>query len=91
VFPTDDILIARGKYSTLGKDRRQQLDRVQTICKTVMHLANPVLQDCSEQPPVNEVHLLELEKCVKNLRSAREKLVELGNHMNAIKPIAWSE
>ena len=89
MFPADDILIARGKYSTLGKDRRAQLERVQTVCKTIMHLANPVLQEMQDQPPAEQKNLVELLKCVRNLRRARRKLVELGDHMNAIKPIAW--
>ena len=88
-FPDDVRLIAMGKYSMLSKERRAQVERVHTISKTIMHLANPVLQELQDQPPVEQKNLVELLKCVRNLRRARRKLVELGNHMNAIKPIAW--
>jgi hypothetical protein len=88
-FPDDARLIAMGKYSMLGRERRAQVERVQTIAKTIMHLANPLLKDCEEKPPADESTLIKLEECIKNARSARNKLIEVGTQMNELEPEAW--
>jgi len=91
MFPSDDILIARGKYSTLGKERRGQLERVQGICTTIITAAQATLRDCEQIPPVNTGPISTLETCVANLQEARETIVDLANNMQAVKPIAWAE
>lgn len=88
-FPDDATLLARGKYATLSKERRAQVERVQNISKTIMHLANPLLKDCEERPPVDADSLVRLEDCIKNARSARERLIELCTRMNELEPEAW--
>lgn len=75
----------------LGRERRAQVERVQTICKTIMHIANPILKDCEQQPPVDPGPLKSLQDCLKNLESAREKIVTLCGEMAVIKPEAWGE
>lgn len=89
MFPDEPTLIARGKYATLSKERRVQIERVQTICKTIMHLANPLLDDCQEKPPADGSPLSRLEECIKNARSARDRLIELSTQMNELKEQAW--
>lgn len=90
-YPDDATLIERGKYATLSKERYAQIERVQMIGKTIMHLAGPLLKDCQERPPVDGGPLTELEKCIKNARSARDRLIEICTEQNQIKPGAWPE
>lgn len=89
MFPDNDTLLARGKYATLSKERWAQVERVQTISKTIMHLANPLLKDCEEKPPVDASPLVKLEECIKNARSARNRLIELSKEMNELHDQAW--
>jgi hypothetical protein len=89
MFPDDATLIARGKYSTLNKERKEQLERVQTICKTIMANANPVLRDCECRPPKDMEALATLDSCVKNALKARTRLIELCEQMAEIEPLAW--
>lgn len=91
MYPADDILVARGKYATLSKERRQQIERVQTICKTIMHLANPLLDDCQEKPPANADPLTKLQDCLKNAQTARDRIVVLCGAMAELEPLAWGK
>lgn len=88
-FPDNDTLIARGKYSTLNKARREQLERVQLIGKTLMANANPLLRDCEAKPPTDPQPLALLEKCLKNAQDARTKLMEICAEMATLEPLAW--
>lgn len=91
MYPDDQTLIARGKYSTLGKERRQQLERVQSICTSMMTSAQQSLRDCETMPPVNNGFVQQIEKCLENLKEAREKIVTLAAEMIEIKKVAWPE
>lgn len=90
-FPDDTRLISMGKYSMLNRERRAQVERVQTIAKQLMHYANPLLQDCQQQPPTDGSALKMLEDCVRNAQAAREKIVSLCKELAELKPIAWPE
>lgn len=90
-YPTDEVLLARGKYSTLGKERREQLERVQKICTTLMNTASQILRDCEKRPPENESLLPLIETCWKNLGLSRQKLTEIAKEMNELQPQAWGD
>ena len=89
MFPEEPILIARGKVSTLRKERREQLERVQKICTTIVSEAHAALRDCELKPPVSSLHIEILEKCLSNLKDSREKLVTISIDMNNLEPEAW--
>jgi hypothetical protein len=90
-FPEDPRLLALGKYYLLRRERRAQIERVQTIAKTLMHLANPLLKDCEEQPPVDGGPLKALQDCIRNAETARTKLIDICGQLAAIRPEAWGE
>lgn len=89
MYPADDILLARGKYSTLGKERREQLQRVQVVVNAIVTDAHQVLRDCHSRPPVNEEPLTSLPKLFENLGKARERIVSITTEMNDLENLAW--
>lgn len=89
MFPDEPTLIARGKVSTLNKERREQLERVQGICNMIVTEAQAVLKDCHAKPPVNQSHLENLGKCIDNLYKSRERLITVGLGLNEYEPEAW--
>ena len=89
MFPEDPILIARGKLSTLRKERREQLERVQKICTTGVSEFHAALRDCELKPPVSGIHIEILEKCLFNMRDARERLTTISLGMNELEEEAW--
>jgi hypothetical protein len=91
MFPDDATLIARGKYSTLSKERRKQLERAREICTSITTASHAVLRDCELQPPQEAGPLLTVEKCLTNLKDTREKLVSLSTEMLELQMIAWPE
>lgn len=89
MFPADEILIARGKYSTLSKERREQLERVQGICTTLITTSQHVLRDC-EAKAENVPQLLDkIENCLDNVRKARERILTLNLGMDELRDEAW--
>lgn len=91
MFPSDEVLLARGKYSTLSHERREQLKRVQGICNTIVTAAHSALRDCEGRPPSNKTHIDTLAVCLKNLGDARERLITLGLGLQELEPDAWGK
>jgi hypothetical protein len=89
MFPSDEILLARGKFSTLNKERRAQLERAQGICTMLVTTAHAALRDCEAKPPVNAGHTETIAKCLDNLKDAREKLITLCLGLAELEPEAW--
>lgn len=90
-FPDEEVLLARGKYSTLSKERREQLERVQNICRTLVTEAQAALRDCEIRPPSNGMHVEAVVKCYENLRDARTRIIEVTNEMIDLEPMAWGK
>lgn len=89
MFPSDDILIARGKYSTLGSERRALLKHVQSSCSLVMDQASQIMRDAEKSPPENADHLEAALNCLEQAGNARAELVRVCEQMNEIKDKAW--
>ena len=91
MFPDDSILIARGKYSTLNKERREQMERVQKIVTTMVSTSSQVLKNCHERVPSNEACFVEIGKCLDNLVKANERLMTIGCGLNELESEAWGK
>ena len=92
MFPDDVTLLARGKYSTLNKMRREQLERVQGIVTTIVTDAHKVLRDCQRErneAPKEPQHMTELSKCLENLHAARETIHTLCLGLQELEEDAW--
>lgn len=89
MFPSDDILLARGKYSTLGAERRALLKRVQSSCSLLMDQASQIMRDAEKEPPVNASHLEAALNCLEQAGNARAELVKVCQQMGEIKEDAW--
>lgn len=89
-FPDDATLVARGKYSTLGKERRKQLKRVQDTAGNLMGLCQQAMHGVqADQADTKAIATMQI--CVDSLKDAGEKIVSLGAEMNVLKPEAWPE
>lgn len=89
MFPDDQTLIASGKYSTLSKERHEQIKCVQDICRTLQATATMILTDCQEKPPANGTHIELVGKCFENAKASRERLITLCLGMNELEDEAW--
>lgn len=91
MYPDDATLIARGKYSTLSKERKEQIKRVQAICTTMMTAAAHINQDCQARPPVNMAAYESMVKCLENAISSRDRIAALCKEMAELEPLAWPQ
>lgn len=88
MYPADDVLIARGKYSTLNKERREQIKRAQKIAETVQAIVYKHVATMQTGAPCD---FSELKLCIDNLSKTASKLEELIGMMRDIETQAWSE
>lgn len=89
MFPSDEVLLARGKYSTLGRERNEQIKRVQDICRTIQGNATLILTDAQKRPPEDVKALEETIRCMENLKAARERIITLSLGLIELEPEAW--
>jgi hypothetical protein len=86
MYPPDDVLIARGKYSTLNKERREQIKRGQKIAETMQAIIYKHVTAMQEGKPCD---FAELTLCMGNLQRTADKLVEIVAAMREIESSAW--
>ncbi len=89
MFPDDATLIARGKQTTLLKERREQIERVQEICRTVQGNATLILSDAQKKPPEDAKALEEAIRALENARNARERIITLSLGIAELEEEAW--
>lgn len=89
MYPEEQRLLAIGKYSFLGRKRREQLERLQKICTTVIGTANHIMRDAEQKPPADLGPIKLLEDCLQNAQNARALLVTISTQMNDIEKEAW--
>lgn len=89
-FPSEEVLLARGKYSTLSRARREQLETVQRTIQAMMTAAQQALRDCEARPPSNLEPLVTISKMLNTATKARDELISLSNEMEELYPLAWS-
>jgi len=89
VYPEDRIVIARGKYSTLGSERREHIERVAKIANTMQQHLLLALNGVQEKPTKNREHLAGLRACLGNFENAWNRIDELLAEMEPLKVEAW--
>lgn len=89
MFPADSILLARGKYATLGTERRSLLKRVQSSCTLLMDQASQIMRDAEKSPPESADHLEAALNCLEQAGNARAELVKVCEQMNELRETAW--
>ena len=89
LFPDESVLLARGKYSTLSRARKSQVERFQKAGQTAMHSIAAALKECQDMPPSDVSHLTMVRKCLENMEAARQEIVELCVEIIPLKAEAW--
>ena len=88
-FPPDDVLVARGKYSTIASERRTLLKGLREDMEALAENARRVLRTedlefCLEQAESARARVARALERLEKLRSVAEQLDEL-------KPLAWGQ
>lgn len=92
VYPEEDILLARGRYSTLNSEYRQQVERIMgskgiiNVMRQYLLLASNGVQ---ERPPQHRDSLNALRACLGNFENAWNRIDELLAEMEPLKAEAW--
>jgi hypothetical protein len=95
VYPEEDILLARGRYSTLNSEYKQQIERVMKNGKGVVDTMRQYLLLASngiqERPTINRQSLDALRACLGNFENAWNRIDELLAEMEPLKAEAWDD
>lgn len=93
-FPVDEVLIARGKYSTLAGERRDALKGLQEDMTALANYASRILRAASARDSDIEFVRAELETASRRLGSALGHVQALGTlapQLADLKPFAWGK
>jgi len=89
MFPAEHILLARGKYSTLGHERRELLKRIHHYCSLLINQASAIMRDSEKDLPDSKDALSNAVKYLEESGNARAELVKVCEQMIEIKDLAW--
>jgi hypothetical protein len=87
-YPPDDVLIARGKYSTLNSERRELVKGMQKDIQALANNAHHILRDPDDIGNTQGG----VSACMERLDRAQEKLDRLAKLiplMEELRPLAW--
>lgn len=90
-YPSEEILIARGQYSTLSNERKQHIERCQKITDTIRQHLLKALLGVQERPPKDRASLDAMRACLGNYENSWNRVEELCKEMEPLKDLAWGE
>ncbi len=93
-YPADAVLLNRGRYATLGAERRNHLKllrddvhAITTYCRTILNAA----QEPNERTTFVQE---EVQLCEERLRAAKLRVAALAviePQLEALRPLAWGK
>lgn len=89
-YPSDDVLIARGKYSTLNSERRELVKGMQKDIQQLANRAHHILRDPDNLGYTHE----QAHDCFLMLQAAQQKLdrlAQIAPLMEELRPLAWEK
>lgn len=87
-FPDDDVLIARGKYSTVASERRAYLKELRATCESISGCAARVIRAPDDITFMNEQAAMLATLTERALGTVRQ-LEGLASHLDELRPVAW--
>lgn len=89
-FPADDVLVARGKYSTLASERRNILKALRNDMEALAEYARRVLRSVDDLSFAEE-ELLNVGRRIGAAQGRLHDLRTLAPQLAELKPLAWGE
>lgn len=90
-YPSDSVLLARGKLSTLIRERKEQVKRLAKIAETMQAHIYTITADCQTEAPSKRQLFDEISRCSQNMQATWDSIHELCAEIAALKPEAWPE
>ena len=89
-YPADEILIARGKYSTLTGERKTLMKGMQKDIEQLANNAHRILRAIEDldhaQNEANRAY-----ECLENAQEKLDRLAALAPLINELHPLAWGK
>ncbi len=89
-FPDDLILLARGKYSTLGRERHDHLKRVAKLSNTLQQNLLAALRGLEDRKDITH-HVTAMRACLANLENSAERMKAIHGEQAELSMEAWGK
>lgn len=89
-FPDDAVLVARGKYATLGASKRDHMKKLHGVMSRLTDQARVVLR-YDEDAEVAYAVFMAMQGNMDEAASTIGQLAELTKEMDELKPSAWGK
>lgn len=90
-FPAEDILIARGKYSTLASERRALYKAVRDDVEVIVGSCTRALHNIEKDMEFSQEQAAIARKRIDNVLTKLSQATHLTEHLNGLKPLAWGD
>ncbi len=89
-FPDDPVLLARGKYSTLGRERHDHLKRVAKLSNTLQQNLLASLRGLEDRKDIAH-HVTAMRACLANLEQSSERMKVIDAEQAELSMEAWGK
>jgi len=90
-YPAEPVLIARGKYATLGADKRALMKELHEHVSAITDQARLLLRHGDEKPELVQSFYDAMARRTDLTADTVAKLSEIHAEMEALRPEAWEK
>ena len=90
-FPTEEVLIARGKYSTLSSERRSIYKAVRDDVEVIVGSCQRALHNMEKDMEFSQEQAAIAKKRIDSVLTKLGQASHLTEHLNGLKPLAWGD
>ena len=93
IFDDQELMLARGKYSTIRAEHEGEKQRMQMLVGEVTSLASQILKGVQPKDEASAVDVAPLLTTIRfaidEMDRSRMRIAELGKQRAALRPTAW--
>lgn len=88
---SDDVFIARGKYSTLHVELKDLVKKLSNACELMMHANQQILKRSQDEDVEESLPGLlgNARNSIDTMDSIAKEIIELTTQKNELKSLAW--
>lgn len=87
-YPADEVLLARGRYSTITAERKALMKAMQKAVETIANSAHRILR-APEDLALAQGEATRVDECILAIKSILERLAVLAPLLAELQLVAW--
>ena len=90
-FPSDEVLIERGRYATVAAERRALLKALRDDMEAITEIARRVMRSLPEQYENAAVEILRAKDHILKADQRMFALCAVEGQLDELRPLAWAK